>query len=170
MIQPARIRAVIEAMATASTVKIIRAYQGQKHPGYPHGLYSVTGGDGQELHRRSTSYSVKVGDPNTVVKTSLETVKMNISLSFLGVNGPDELYALAENARNWLVSQAGTDICTAQKLIARLVGGITDRSVFMEQVFEQRVGFDFRLDGDSSASEELPTVNTMSVNGRNLTL
>ncbi len=170
-----RIRAVIEAMATAvgteeNPVRIIRAYQSQKHPGYPHGLYTVMQGQGEEPHRHSISHAPKEGDATTVVRTRFETIRYDISLTFLGTKGPDELYELAEKARNWLISLAGQDVCTAQKLVARLNGGITDRSVFMEQVFEKRVGFDFRLDGDSEITEELPAINTVSLNGTTLTL
>lgn len=165
-----RVRLVIEAMAAAlgteeAPVKIILANQDGPRLPYPFGVYSTPTTNGEEPHQRVIRDAVKEGDPDTIVETQSETIRMNISLYFAGKGDKAPLKALAHKARKWLSTFAGEDVCAEQGLVARLNGPLTDRSVLQEPAFEQRVGFDFRLDGQDEISQEIEIIKTAGING-----
>lgn len=166
MIEFDRVRKVVEAMATAIDFKIVRANQVAPRPNYPLGTYQVMQLIGWDPMQYCLSSAAKEGDTTTLVKSSFETIKVPISLNFIGLGAPDALYAAAAKAKAWILSAAGRDYCATKSIVPRLVGDITDRSALIDTDAELRVGFDIRLDCDNLIEEEIEALEKIALNGK----
>lgn len=168
MIEYARIRRVIEAMADAAEIKIVRANQVAPRPSYPLATYQVMQLIGWDPMQYCVGSETKAGDAATVTQSSFETIKVPISLNFVGLGTPDALYAFAAKAKAWILSTAGREFCAAQNIVPRLVGDITDRSAIIDTDAEIRIGFDIRLDCDNVTIDEIEVMEKIALNGETI--
>lgn len=168
MIEYARIRQVIEAMAEAAEIKIVRANQVAPRPNYPLGTYQVMQLIGWDPTQYCVRSAAKDDDATTLVKSSFETIKVPISLNFIGLGTPDALYATAAKAKAWILSAAGREFCAALNIVPRLAGDITDRSALIDTEAELRIGFDIRLDCDNVTIDEIEVIDKIALNGETI--
>ncbi len=145
--------------------KLIRANQTGEPPAYPYGTYLIMSDSNESSYQNIRVATVNEDDDQLVDVKRYEKTKIKISLTFLDKNKTERPYAIAELILRWMKSTAGKEECLKNNLVPILVNPmIQDRTVLNDDLYwETRWGFDLRFDTSTSTTEEIETVDSITM-------
>jgi hypothetical protein len=151
--------------AVYPTFKLIRANQPGDAPAYPFGTYMIMS-DGNESPHQNVKENAVDGDDETLINvTRYEKTKIRISLNFIDKNAVEKAYAIAEIFFRWFISTSGKEFCMTNNLVPILINPqIQDRTILTDDLtWETRWGFDVRFDTSTTTTEQIETVDEISI-------
>lgn len=157
MIPYITIKYIIQSLADELEIDIIRAEQPGDAPSYPYGVYKLTSIENESAHQNIRTAS---GTTVYIHEFSDEVV----SLTFLDRNRIDRIRGYSENALQWFKSLSGRAACIASGVTVQLIDNqVQDRSTLIDSLYENRMGFDVRLQYINIYSEAVGKISTVEV-------
>ena len=145
---------LIKDLSTSLSVPIYRAEQKFDKPQVIFGTYKV-------LVKNNGVYSdfkeLEIEDPTKYQREFSRIENFSISLSFIG-NDIKDLYPLADLAMDYL-NVSSWDKKQELGIKVDINGDVEDRTVFLDNIYEYKVGFDFNIIGIGKLQETLDAVD-----------
>lgn len=141
MIDFDKIKTAIQLIAININTTIIRAEQEVLKQTYPYGVYKIVSG------QQSVGVD-KLVENLTLEKITIQTTRIQksvVSLTFLTNGQIGGVWDLSYSAIKYLESIDGLEAFSALEMSVKHNGAITDRTAFIEPVYEYRVGFDLNM-------------------------
>lgn len=148
-------KTVISLIATELAITIIRKDQGGAKPASPFAAYKL-----MSINRSNyAKKEIANPDPSKITNRFSNLLDLNVSLSFYSTTSVEEIFVLAETAIQFL--QVGiNDLLRSENLHVQLLGvSITDRTTYLDPIYEYQVGFDFIIKAKSSFDRVIPAVD-----------
>jgi|WetSurMetagenome_2_1015567.scaffolds.fasta_scaffold13809_3 hypothetical protein len=159
MIPASRINAVISGVGVASGLNLSLADQGGHKPAYPYLSWKVISSQEEGAHQDVLSFD---HDDYAGVER-YEQSKQVLSLTCISQDIQD-LWARATLARQWFKSDACRSVSRSLNIAVNVLGGqIEDRTLFLDTYFENRLGFDIRLDYYGTHTDAIEDIGRIEV-------
>lgn len=157
------VKSLIGFLAENIDLVVIRSEQGGKQPAYPYGVYKVSGKNNGDY--RSWK-EIAILDPTKYKEEFSRLEEFTISLSFVnvpfgsaqGTNLIDGLWTLADKAYDYL-NVISRDRKQELGITVELLNAISDRTVYLDPVYEYKVGFDFKIKGVGKLERTLDAID-----------
>lgn len=168
MITSSAIKAYLQAMASAASCSFVREEQTTARPTYPIMSYKIITnviGSDRSTVRVQVDADDDVNGPRVGIKQS-RSARATISLTFRSKESLSQAEAAALLAYKWTMSLAGKAAAKTAGIVPRLINtAIQDRTFLMGSgEFENRVGFDIRVDGRLVHDETVEAAQSVQAN------
>jgi hypothetical protein len=159
MIPAFRINAIVSGVGIAAGLNLSMADQGGHKPVYPYLSWKVISSQEEGAHQDVLTFNHN----NYQGVERYEQSKQVLSLTCIGQDIQD-LWLRATAARQWFKSDAcHTKAKMLDLTINVLSGQIEDRTLWLETFFENRLGFDVRLDYYGSATDAIEAIESIEI-------
>jgi hypothetical protein len=149
MLEPAKIKTVMAALAAFLEITFVRADQNGNRPQAHFFSYKIIANGQQPAYRNSVMREPVEGDDTKVLVKEENLSKGTVSLTFFGDPSKyDTIMAIAQAAADWFDSEEGKSACiSAGVLPIADEREVQDRTAILETGYESRLGFDVRFNG-----------------------
>ena len=164
MISLDKIQNILTGISSNIGASFIRADQQGKHPSYPFFSYKIISSNEESPHqniREVIENSVDSSSTDIKLYGKSEAI---VSLTFLDENRIDRIQVLASNALNYLKSILARELAIENEITVLIISpSIEDRTVYQESFFENKLGFDIRLDYSGLYVQTIEAVETITI-------
>lgn len=148
-------KTVISLIATKLAITIIRKDQGGARPNSPFAAYKLMSINRSNYDRKE----VVNPNPTQITNRFSNLLDLNVSLSFYSNSSVDEIFVLAETAIRFLQTETN-DLLSSENLHVQLLKvSVTDRTTYLDPIYEYQVGFDFIIKAKSSFDRVIDAVD-----------
>ncbi len=149
------VKDLIKSLAENIDLVVIRSEQGGKQPAYPYGVYKVSGKNNGDY--RSWK-EIAILDPTKYKEEFSRLEEFSISLSFMSLTSLDSLWLYADKAYDYL-NVISRDRKQELGITVELLNAISDRTTYLDPVYEYKVGFDFKIKGVGKLERTLDAID-----------
>jgi len=137
------VKDLIQSLAESIGVTIIRAEQGGKQPDSPYGSYkAITKNNGNYGYQNE----IEIEDPTKYKEEFSRKEEFSVSLSFISIVSSDDLWSLADQAFDYL-NVLSRERKQELEIAVEMLNTVSDRTVYLDPIYEYKVGFDIRVKG-----------------------
>lgn len=164
MIPIENIIAIIKGMADDIGLTFTRADQQGKHPAYPFLSYKVISSNEESPHQNIRDIIENVENDSSADIKLYQKSEAIISLTFLDKNRVDRIQEAADNALNYFKSIPARELAIDNEIVVQIISpSIEDRTIYQESFFENKIGFDIRLDYTGLYTQTIEGVETITI-------
>lgn len=155
-------KSIIALVAVELAIPIIRKDQGGKMPSGNFAAYKVMSVNGEKWNSKRV---IDNPDPLKITERYSKTSVAVVSLSFYSLTSIADIHTLAEKAVDFLQVKGREQLDHLNVIVDLDNGNITDRTTYIEPIYEYQIGFDFKIMLRKELNVELHTLDLpLSIN------
>lgn len=164
-----QVRDIVDLIAVhlgtnGSKFPIVRKEQTAKKPAYPFGAYKILSVNGNQWNNKvqvDNPDPTKVTERYSKVNTAVVSLSFYISENIQGLSESpiDVIHELAQRAIDFLQVIGHDSLATLEVVVELLNSNVSDRTTYLDPIYEYQVGFDFQVKMMATLNKTLDAVD-----------
>jgi hypothetical protein len=159
-----QIRTLLSTIATELEIPVLRKEQSVKKPVYPYMAWKILSVNGTDYSIRETK---PIADETKILYEHFKVQTAIVSLSFYHteskktdeMNPLDVCYNLANASMDYISILGREQIRTLGIVCENISQSVSDRTTYLDPIYEYQVGFDFRVKAVKTVEQTVGAVN-----------